>query len=447
MINMLKKNKFWTYYFLSIFTILVIVFLIEFKLVGQAVYGDGRYYLAFTRSIYFSKNIDITDEMSHPWDKVNNNLPVSNDSNPKISDIIKKTTYNFSLGVSVVWLPFFFVGDILILILQKFGMNFVRNGYSDIYQITLGIGNILFSVLGLIFLSKSLLKLYRKEVVALSIILILFATNLFYYSGFDVNNSHPFSFFAASIIIYLFIEYKKRPSVINLFIQSLVVGLMISNRFQDGLFIVFPIFSFFITFKKDLVKKVFVLILGGCMGYLPQLLILCFGQGKFILIPHILKAETEFVFFAYFKEIIFSQKLGLLFYTPLILFSFLGLYLFYKRKNFLGKVFCLVVILDFLLILSYHAWDAASYSLRYFISILPILVFGIAEIIIYLRKKFSIVFISLVTFAFILHQALSIFIFKIFWQDATYVNGALSDSGKIKMEILNKIFLLIKHLS
>ena len=60
-------------FFFGIFFVFLSIFLFEYAIVGQAVYGDGRYYWAFTRSLYFSNDIDISDEMAHFYSPESNN--------------------------------------------------------------------------------------------------------------------------------------------------------------------------------------------------------------------------------------------------------------------------------------------------------------------------------------------------------------------------------------
>lgn len=124
---------------------------------------------------------------------------------------------------------------------------------------------------------------------------------------------------------------------------------------------------------------------------------------------------------------------------PILLIAFLGLFLYRKRFKLFGNIFITIFLLNFLLISSYDAWNAAGYTIRYFVSSLPILVFGLAEVVLYLRKKFTYQFIYLVSGSFIAHQFLAIAAFKLFWQDPTYVGAQLSRSGQFKIFILQTL--------
>ena len=438
----LKKNQNWILFHFILAIILLFVFLVEFKIVGQSVYGDARYYMAFTRSIYFSQNVDISDEMAHVWSPESNNLPASSTPVPDLVKIVKVTTHNFSLGISVIWLPIYFIADVLAIILSKFDPSIVRNGYSDIYQVTLGVGNISFVVSGLFIISKILSKFYSKKVAALSIILILFSTNLFYYSAVDVVNTHPFSFLGTSILLFLFFKFKENKNLKILLVQGVVMGLMVSNRMQDVIFILIPLFTLLsvinlrkIKIRKDFIRA-FSMLMGLFIGYFPQLILLFLGQNKVLLLPHLSKAQNDFMPLTHFFDILFDQKLGVFFYMPIILISFFGLFLFRKRNKELGFVFIAIISLVFLLISSYDGWNVAGYTARYFISTFPILVFGIAEIISLIKKKYSSLFLYLLIGIFILHQGFSIVSFKLFWQDPTFVGSELSSSGQLKIKVL-----------
>ncbi len=445
-----EKNKYWIIFHSLITFILLLVFFLEFKVVGQSVYGDARYYIGFTRSIYFSQNIDITDEIAHYWSPESNNKPASFDSVPELKNVIKVTTHNFSLGISVIWLPIYFIADILVILASKFNPTIVRNGYSDIYQIILGMGNILFVVSGLIIISKILSNFYSRFVSSMAIISILFTTNLFYYSAIDVVNTHPFSFLGTSSLLYLFFKHKEKKNIKLLFIQGIILGLLTANRMQDGILILIPLFTVFsnLKIKKIKLKSVAVSLIitgaGGLVGYLPQLILLFLGQGKFLLIPHLVKAENDFSLLSHLSDIFVDQKLGILFYMPSLIFSFVGLYLLRNKKKIGASLYLTILFLVIALISSYDGWNVAGYTARYFISIFPILVFGFAEVINIINKKYSKIFLYFVILIFIFHQGISILSFKLFWQDPTYVGSELSQSGKIKMKVLETV---TRHLS
>lgn len=166
-------------FFVVVFIILTFIFLLRYILVGQATYGDGRYYWSYTRSLYFDYDLDLRNELAHQFNpKVNNSEDSEMIRDRKIS-INKVDAYRQPLGTSLFWLPFFAIADLLGRFLSVFGPIIILNGFSDLYQITVGLGNVLFIIIGLYFCYKLLNIYYSNKVVLLSIVTIYFYLNFF----------------------------------------------------------------------------------------------------------------------------------------------------------------------------------------------------------------------------------------------------------------------------
>lgn len=365
------------YFFIGVFFLLASIFLLEYHLVGQAVYGDGRYYWAFTRSLYFSQNIDISDEMAHLYSPESNNRQAPFGTNSELAGKTKEITHSFSLGISVIWLPFYLLADAVVVLLSSLGVHTVRNGYSDIYQIVVGLGNISFIVFGNMILFSLLRRFFTHKVVMTTLILGIFATHLLYYGGIDVINSHPFSFFAVSSLLWSFFKYLKEGKISWLFSQGVMVGLLAGNRTQDALFLSIPLLAVFLYQKEkqsilQITKKGFVLFFGSVVGYLPQFLLLWSGQGQFVLFPH---TDQMFTAPLYVFNLLFDPKLGLLLYVPLFVIGVGGVWLFRAKDQKAALIIFITIILHYLLIASWESWQQASYSMRYFISLLPLIFF------------------------------------------------------------------------
>jgi hypothetical protein len=76
--------------------------------------------------------------------------------------------------------------------------------------------------------------------------------------------------------------------------------------------------------------------------------------------------------------------------------------------------------------------------MRYFIALLPLIAFGIAEIILRVTKRYSPFFLYMVIGLFICHQLIMILGFKLFWQDPTVIGGEVSRSGRLKTELIRE---------
>ena len=105
-------------------------------------------------------------------------------------------------GEALLLLPFFSLGALF-----SFITGNDINGYSFFFQIFIGIGSLFYLFLGLFFIKKILEYLHiRQAVIALTLVALLFGTNLFYYSLWQPTMSHNFSFFAVNGFLWFTIR-------------------------------------------------------------------------------------------------------------------------------------------------------------------------------------------------------------------------------------------------
>jgi hypothetical protein len=80
-----------------------------------------------------------------------------------------------------------------------------------------------------------------------------------------------------------------------------------------------------------------------------------------------------------FLKVAFSSDHGFLSWTPVLILAVAGLFLFYRRSGTLAAAFLGVLLLYIYLIGCYSDWDGlASYGNRFFVSLTPIFVIGLA---------------------------------------------------------------------
>ena len=110
---------------------------------------------------------------------------------PQVTDegeLVIKTT----MGVSYFYIPWFIAGHITARITGD-----VADGYSEPYRFFLQLGGIITMILALWILRKTLLDYFNDKVTAATLIVITFATNLYYYGTIESTYSHIYSFFLA----------------------------------------------------------------------------------------------------------------------------------------------------------------------------------------------------------------------------------------------------------
>ncbi|MEN9407052.1 MAG: hypothetical protein RLZZ455_268 [Candidatus Parcubacteria bacterium] len=430
---------------ITIFFILITVFLLRYHIVGQAVYGDGIYYWAYTRSAVIDRDLKFQNEGAHLYSPETNNSTMQESMGTSQTDLANDKYY--PLGPSLIWIPFFSLVHITVNIITTLGISLPHNGYSDSYQITLGLINIGFVLMGMMLIHTLLRRYYSPFVAGTSTLLVLFGTNLLYYGSLDVLNSHPASFLLCSIFTYLFVLHRGSMKKRYWLGMGILLGLMSLVRLQDSLLILMPLFFFvqkYISKKPRITTKsllyLFTLLIGWCIGFLPQLLVSKTLYGTFYLLPYTLGGTAFSLGQNKLLQLFINEQKGLLLYSPIFVAGLIGLFVLHGKTTVLKLPFLMVIVAVFILIGSWSGWSQGeAFGMRMFISLLPLIAFGVAEILRRMVLRVSRTTILLLCILFILHNLTMIAAFHLFFHNPTYVGNELSRSGKIKLEILQKI--------
>jgi len=433
---------------LGIFTLLASFFITRYIIVGQAVYGDGIYYWAYTRSAVLDQDLRFQNEGAHQYGPTTNNSIAQELPGTNQTDLTNDKYY--PLGPSVLWIPFFSFVHTMVIIINSLGFPLPSNGYADSYQIAIGLVNTGFVLVGVLLMNRLLRRFYSPFVASTASLVILFGTNLLYYGSLDVLNSHPASFLLSCIFTYLFVLHRESMSKRQWLGLGILLGFMTLVRLQDSLFVLMPL-SFLIQkclSKKPMLKvkiftPLFILLLGACIGFLPQLLVSKTLYGTFFLLPYTLGGAAFPTGENKLLQLFINDQKGLLFYSPLFIAGLMGLFMLKSKTAALKIPFLAVIITVFILIGSWSGWSQGeAFGMRMFISLLPIIAFGLAEVIKRSLSKLSKPAIITLCFLFILHNLTMIAAFHLFFHNPTYIGSELSRSGKIKMELLKKLQLL-----
>lgn len=279
----------------------------------------------------------------------------------------------YYVGESVLLLPFFLLAHILSIIL-----GYPADGFSQIYVIAVSIAAVFYLSLGLFYLRKTL-RLFEieKTSVLVSILAIVFGTNLFYYTIGEAGMSHVFSFSMVSIFFYYVKRYFHSFATKNVLYASFFFGLIVLLRPVNGIIIfALPFLSpdyktFMDRFKLFLLR--FKLLLFSALIVFAvisiQLIIYKIQTGSFWVYSY---GEEGFNFLdPHIIEFLFSYKKGFFLYTPIAMITLFG-FLFTTKKNYFrltAIVFFSVVV--FILSSWWNWYYGGSFSSRVMVEYLP----------------------------------------------------------------------------
>jgi len=282
-------------------------------------------------------------------------------------------------GVSIMEAPFFFIGHII-----AKNTEYKVDGFSPPYQYALAFGAVLYCILALLLLRNLLLRFFSDQATAVTLLLLVAATNLVQYAAADSAQSHAFIFPLYVLIIYLTIKWHESPKAFWAFSGGLVIGLATICRPTEAIMLFIPLL--WSTHTKEASKEKWAQVklhrnhiayaaVGGIIGILPQLLYWKFAAGTFIY-----DVGSKWVFLNPFFRVLFGWSNGWFIYTPITIFFVLGLF-FIKKFPFRKAViaFCL---LNIWIIISWFDWKyGGTYSTRALVQSYPVFAFPFAAII------------------------------------------------------------------
>ena len=299
---------------------------------------------------------------------------------PNGNKVIKTT-----MGMSVLYFPFFIISHIYSLVNDKV----VANGFSKPYEIGLTFSSIFYMMIGLFFLAKVLRSIYDEKKVSILLFLVFLGTNLFYYATTEPCMSHVYTFSLASVFMYITMKiYEKNNWKFFIFL-GLISGLLFLVRPTNILFILaflhYKIESFsslnkrlywLIQHYKKLTISIVISVLIGSV----QFFYWKWATGNWFFNSYV--GEQFYFNQPRIIEFLFSYRKGWLVYTPIFIFSFLGLYKMYVRKNpWFFSILIMLPVIVYLFSSWWCWWFGGGFGMRPMIDYYPLLIIPLGEIL------------------------------------------------------------------
>lgn len=307
--------------------------------------------------------------------------------NPKTP--LNKYLVQYTIGVAVMEMPFFLIAHFY----SKW-MGYPADGLAPLYQLWIKISNILYLLLGLVLIYHSLKKFYHTEIALCISLLLLIGSNLLFFTSFHFGMSHIPLFFLYALVIYLTIRFHEVPRYSKAFLLGIAIGFVVLIRATDILIVLIPVlYKVYdidslkekIKFIKSQYQKLILGIVISVVPVIPQLIYWKIMSGSFFYYsygnqkldlsnPHIIDGW-------------FGSDNGWLHYSPIMILSLFGLFLFKKDKYF-GILSLLYFFLYSYFIYSWFCYQYVNgFGSRPMINIYPLLAFPFAAFIYWIQSK------------------------------------------------------------
>ncbi|MFK8037743.1 MAG: hypothetical protein AB8B74_05595 [Crocinitomicaceae bacterium] len=396
--------------------------------------GDGKSYYAYLTTAFIYHDLDYKFIESYEAKYYPPDQSLFKEFRQEFKGEITNKTFP---GIAILWLPFFLIAHFL-----SYLSGFDPDGYSLLYQYSIGISAVFYVWLGLKWLSALLLSLeFKRNAIKLTLISLVFGTNLFFYTIYDPSLTHVYNFSMLAGILYFtrrfYLENKSKWILIAISLFSIAIITRPTNILMI-LFLPFALGN--IADFKSFLRLIFankkrlliIIIIALAIGLIP--IIWWFIQtGNLIVYSY---GEETFNFSnPHLFQILFSYEKGWLLYSPLILLSIFGIIYYFKKNRFLFLIGMVSFISIAYIFSCWWIWTyGASFGQRVFVDFYAIIgILLVAGFTLLQHHKLTTILWFVIAFSFIGLNQLQTYQFK---------NGILPSTGVTKAIYWDSYFKL-----
>ncbi len=358
--------------------------------VNPWVRGDGVGYYAYARALLIQGNLNFEQDWLHANQSFQM-FRVGPDGKPTPGDYTPTGHLNnhFSVGPSIMWSPFLIIAHGAVLIADHLGSRIPADGFSRPYVDAMAIATALYGFLGLLFSFELARRYFAERWALLATIAIWFASSLPVYMYFNPSWSHAHSVFIVAVFLWYWDRTRGSRTVLQWTILGLIGGLVMDVYYPNVVVLLAPALEslqeYYQGIRRPSEQKPAGRLVSGNLAFLAAAIIVFLPTPitRTIIYGQPFTSGYRQVAWAWFHPqllgVLFSSDHGLMSWTPVIIFAVLGLVVVARRDRQLGAILIAIVIGFYYLIASWPDWDGlSSYGNRFFSSLTPIFILGLA---------------------------------------------------------------------
>lgn len=229
----------------------------------------------------------------------------------------------FTMGVALLQMPFF-----LLALLYCKVTGIAATGFELPFVFARFVATGTYCSLGVALTYHNLRRYWSPFVTGVSCVLLVFATNLYYYNVREGGMSHVYSFFLFAWLLHITLTMVERPKGLSLFSLFVCGALIILVRPLNGIALLLPLF-YGVPWREAIHDRLRWLarfpgwsIAGVAMALLlilPQLLYWKAQTGSYLVFTYGAKGEGFFWWSPHLWDILFSHQGGWLLYHPVLI--------------------------------------------------------------------------------------------------------------------------------
>ena len=372
--------------------VLILIFALSLPLVNPIVHGDGVGYYAYARAPLIQHNLNFDEDWRHGnLNFSQSRLDAGGQLRPEEYTETAHVNNLFSVGPAILWSLFLIPVHLGVLAYNGMGGHTAANGFSFPYILAMALGTAVYGFLGLL-LGFSLARKYVEEKWAfLATVGIWFGSSLPVYMYFNPAWSHAHSAFAVTLFLWYWDRTRPGRTLWQWLVLGLISGLMVDVYFPNGVFLLLPLieslweYASFRTVGFSRVRRLLaenlLFLVTIVIAALPTLITRKLVFGGYLNFGSYANQAWDWSA-PFWKSVLFSSDHGAISWTPLLGFALIGLAFCTKRARGLAMYLGGGFLAFYYLIASYPYWDGlSSFGNRFFISLTPIYIFGLASLL------------------------------------------------------------------
>ncbi len=381
---------------------LLVLFLFSLPLLNPWVHGDGVGYYAFARAPLIEHSLDFQRDYQY----ANSNFRDARLDETGLPKAEFRTSTghldnHFTVGPAILWSPFLLIAHTGVLLAHAFGSHAAADGFSAPYRVAMAFGTALYGFLGIVLAARIARQYVDARWATFAAISVWWASSLPVYMYFNPSWSHAHSAFTVALFLWYWHQTRPNRSILQWIFLAAIAGLMLNVYYANVTILVLLLVEAAAQYRAALrhpstsqSAQALLLrhILFACVVFvclLPTLITRYIIYGKPFASGYIPLRDWLWTS-PYFLQVLFSANHGLLIWTPLLLFSVVGIFIFWRRNPQVGSAFLAAMLAFYLLIACYPDWAGiSSYGNRFFVSLTPLFVIGLAVFLDRIAKSFQ----------------------------------------------------------
>lgn len=383
--------------------VLLLVFLLSLPLTNPWVRGDGVGYYAYARALLIDHNLQFEKDYRAANSSFRDaHLAENGEVRQEYYTRTGRLENHFSVGPAILWSPFLLLAHGGVLLARALGSTVAADGYSAPYRLGMALGTAFYAFLGL-WLAFRLARTYVAERWALLATLGIWgATSLSVYAYFNPSWSHAHSAFACALFLWYWQRTREGRTAVQWLLLGLCAGLMINVYYLNVILLLVPAIEGLEAYAQrlrgaqpdppqvgQLILRHALFLGAAVLALLPTWVTRQIIYGSPFASGYVSLPAWHWTRPALWS-VLFSSDHGLLSWTPILLFAWAGSFLFWRKQPRVGGPLAVGALAFYYAVAAYPDWNGlSSFGNRFFVSLTPLFVLGLAVLLEAFAKLFA----------------------------------------------------------